>query len=833
MIGKKLKKLKYSRSSFSALLKYISGAEKTQGFIWVNNCLRPETAAIEMQSVAHMSTRVKNPAVHYVLSWPPNEKPTPDQAKEAGEMVLHEIGLSPEDGYLSMIALHLDTGKVHVHIGACVVSPHSGLARNMKWSKRTLSTAVRKVELKQGWSHGRGLAEVNADGTISTKKYMREGKSSEVRSVNSRAKDIETVTGMVSFDTYYRDVVAPHFKVAVATGSWQKVHEVLGTYGIEILPHGGGYAVRDTRGIKGCNAAAGTAGSWARKQRLETKLGDFAPYEGMAMPICRYDQEATNGCRNNWAQAFGKEQELTPEQMLRQQFRVEKAEALSAFKIERKYAKAEMDARYAEDRKALSIEQAEYRSMTWQKRRALPKHQQTHHLATRSLMAMLSARERELLNAKHKAEAIRFKEEWAEKYRDLKMLSWQCWMRERGAESDRTATEMILAASTKHTMPVIRPSDPADGKKKVGQQGMLSLQHLKGKLGNNGSVEYYSSTDGRQVMVDHGHLISAQDLREDTIDATLKLARAKWGRRIVLSGTTEWRKAAARRAAQLGMVVTNVEASGYWEDAISEIAAKKIARADAKAKRKADSIRQARQAIQRMPASLQHVFESVALPIPMSISTDEARLKADVEQVRLRENRIHIFSGVGEMPHLGSDVYCWLVSALKVRMGEGIGLVDLDAEAIITMRRQASDRSIQSWLLASSPGAVGLTAEEHIALAFQRANEITVLRKDESAKRLQNIIDSDGDDVFSTYARMARRHVHVIEKPRSSRPDVRAISKIIKGRLVTDKERGALIKLIVSRSPAAALRQDPLRYAIRVLDEASKIRFGGGENTLG
>ena len=115
MIAKIPPKRSDGKTNFGALKEYIADAEKTQGQAWNYNTLDLDTAASEMTASAELNTRVKDPAFHAVISWPEGEKPTPAQAREAGEEALKALGFDLRDGgHQALIALHLDTDNVHI-----------------------------------------------------------------------------------------------------------------------------------------------------------------------------------------------------------------------------------------------------------------------------------------------------------------------------------------------------------------------------------------------------------------------------------------------------------------------------------------------------------------------------------------------------------------------------------------------------------------------------------------------------------------------------------------------------------------------------------------------
>ena len=164
MIAKIPPKRSDGKTNFRALSEYIADAEKTQGQVWTYNTLDPDTAASEMTASALLNTRVKDPAFHAVLSWPEGERPTPAQARAAGEEALKALGFDlGEGGHQALIALHLDTDNIHIHLAANRVHPEHGKAVDLWKSKERLHSACRAIELAQGWSHDRGLAQVVKD----------------------------------------------------------------------------------------------------------------------------------------------------------------------------------------------------------------------------------------------------------------------------------------------------------------------------------------------------------------------------------------------------------------------------------------------------------------------------------------------------------------------------------------------------------------------------------------------------------------------------------------------------------------------------------------------
>ena len=123
MLAKIHSKRDDGKSSFKSLSEYIASlrdhvdpetGEVTQRHVSTEtNCHTMETAWIEMWGTSARSVRVRNPVEHIVLSWEKGERPTDEQAFEAGRMALDALGMADHQ---YMFAAHRDTDNDHLHI---------------------------------------------------------------------------------------------------------------------------------------------------------------------------------------------------------------------------------------------------------------------------------------------------------------------------------------------------------------------------------------------------------------------------------------------------------------------------------------------------------------------------------------------------------------------------------------------------------------------------------------------------------------------------------------------------------------------------------------------
>lgn len=278
MIAKVSSKRRDGRTSFSALTQYLNRAEKTQGQAWTYNTLSMATAAAEMDALTTLNPRVKDPALHVVLSWPAHERPTGDQARDAGEAALKALGFDlGTDGHLAVMAMHHDTAHTHLHLAANRIHPETGKAVDLWKSHERLHETCRQVELAQGWSHDLGLSEVIYDHEGQAHVVPSDYRNPDTVGLSSTAQTLEAHRDQPSFARYVRDTVGPALRDAVKRGDWQQVHTTLAGYGVDLLPRGGGYTLCDHEQPAALHAKGSTLGSWARAARLEQALRPFQP----------------------------------------------------------------------------------------------------------------------------------------------------------------------------------------------------------------------------------------------------------------------------------------------------------------------------------------------------------------------------------------------------------------------------------------------------------------------------------------------------------------------------------------------------------------------------
>lgn len=221
------------------------------------------TATAEMNAVAARNPRVKDPAYHFILSWPEHETPPSPSAPsneavfDAARHAIAALGLS-EHQYV--IAIHGNTDNLHCHVAVNRVHPTTYKSQHMPYSRRTLHRAARESEIKHNWSHDNGIFIVELDehgqkcivknphvdihnnyDTHSTGTSTVGLSATEHLPTARSPKALSPWTDPESLLSWTRSTIAPLLKEALPTmPNWAALHTFLAQYRITLQDTGGG-----------------------------------------------------------------------------------------------------------------------------------------------------------------------------------------------------------------------------------------------------------------------------------------------------------------------------------------------------------------------------------------------------------------------------------------------------------------------------------------------------------------------------------------------------------------------------------------------------------------
>jgi Relaxase/Mobilisation nuclease domain len=105
--------------SFGDGIGYASAPQKAD-WVQLRGVTSAETAALEMEAVAALSRRCKDPVYHLIVAYAKAEHPTREQVVSDAERLLKSIGM---DRNQYVLAAHQDTDNYHAHVIANRIGP--------------------------------------------------------------------------------------------------------------------------------------------------------------------------------------------------------------------------------------------------------------------------------------------------------------------------------------------------------------------------------------------------------------------------------------------------------------------------------------------------------------------------------------------------------------------------------------------------------------------------------------------------------------------------------------------------------------------------------------
>ena len=472
----------------------------------------------EMAALAMAAPQSADPTNHYVISWAEGEHPTPEQVEQAADIVLAELGL---EGHQAIYALHRDTDHDHVHLVVNRVHPETErvVRAGGGWDRRALLQAVSRIELAQGWQQvatpaaQREAREAERRAKMGRDHRRRERAQERPRS-SDRAKDGAHRHGERSAVEIARERAGELFDPRRGARTWAELHAALAERGLRYEKKGSGALIYvGDQPVKA--SAVSRSASFAA---LEKRLGKYQPARPEQADQARAnspgpeptDRAAESTDRTSWAEY----------QRARKERQAEGHRECQAMTQRHRHERAALQAAQRERRKAAT-------AGNWRGRGAQLN-------AIRSQFAAQDARERAALRDRQARERAARTKKSAKSYED--------WLRQQGRGQQADAYVRWV------TPRLVGEEQPA-----VPQDIRAFWSHVVGT-----TVEYRRDSDRRLAFVDAGRTIGMRSSREDDATlAALQLSAAKWGGRVSIQGSAEFRERAARLAAREGIRVVD------------------------------------------------------------------------------------------------------------------------------------------------------------------------------------------------------------------------------------------------------------------------------------
>jgi hypothetical protein len=510
VIGKIPDKRRDGKSSFRDLVSYCTSKDSANvvhfGFQNVE-CL--ETAANEMEGMAKINTRCKDPVFHVILAWREMEIPTTSQVDEAVGIALKELDLQ---NCQAIWALQNDTQNRHVHIVVNRIDPDTGKAIQPAngWTYKALERAARKIELAQGWeSENSGFYLVTEDGQL-----VEKGRR-EQPAISTSARDGEAHTAIKSAERIAQETAAPIIR---ESKSWNELHKHLAGQGISFEAKGSGAVLL----IGEIVVKASKAGRDISMSKLVAHLGEYKPRpDGIVLtnketePVEKVSKSKVN---SDWERF----------KTTRENYFKDKKEENTAIIERHKNEKAWLRKQQKEEREKTF-------AGSWKGRGALLNRQ-------RSVMAARQQGEKLDLLDLQKKELEEFKARFPRRF-----VSFKVWL-EQGQDQE------AFLSFRYPNQGAIHGNSEETGKN---QNAKTDLRSFTPKIGNRGGVVYSKDNSREADFIDYGKkIIMGQKCGEEAILAALQLANQKWGGAVV-TGTDEYKRRCVEIAIRHNLKISN------------------------------------------------------------------------------------------------------------------------------------------------------------------------------------------------------------------------------------------------------------------------------------
>lgn len=543
MISKSVSMKKSGGGGAGALIDYITDDQENEnriGCILAHNCadlLQPRDVTQLMyrtqRAHGHFDRR-SNLMYHMIVSFAPGEQPSAYVLQEAERRLCASIGFL-EHQRLSVV--HRDTSCVHIHVAINKVHPKTGRIHSPGWDRPKRTAECQAIE------RDFGLVSANHS-------KLRERNHDAALAMRTRA-------GTESLLTY-----AKRTSVAamLAAQTWEQLHSIAHDNGLAIQKRGAGLIIKSLQAdvaIKGSTASCDLS-----LHALEKKLGS---YQSAAVRTTAPAQHYQKLPHSTDLQTGGS-------------YVVYKAEQ-------------EADRRYRQS--SLAIIKAEHDAELGRIQSASTTRRAAIVLLGGGRQDQQKLQRMEAANRASKIEALRdaTKARRSALYRATATLTWADWLQRRAANGDDIAlallrvksassppkTLTVKASSTGHrtSTPLPRPGTcpPPRSRGRLAafsEIGAIRVDmssvampptNLKTRMtvtkcgtvirhSGNGQI----SDDGQRLSVSHGADVA-------TVIATLRLAQARYGNRLRITGSATFKMQAVQAAIAANLPLTFIDAA--------------------------------------------------------------------------------------------------------------------------------------------------------------------------------------------------------------------------------------------------------------------------------
>ncbi len=501
MIAKHVAMKSVRKSDFAGLVKYLideqQKRERVTG-VSITNCHadRPDAAILEVLNTQAQNRRAESDKTyHLIVSFRAGEQPDAATLQAIERRICEGLGYGEHQ---RVSTVHHDTDNLHLHIAINKIHPTRYTIHEPYRDHKTLGELCEKLEGEYG--------------------LQRDNHQAEKRGAENRADDIERHAGIESLLGWIRRECLERIQGAQ---SWAELHQVLRDNGLEIRERGNGLVIADAAGTM--VKASSVARELSRAQ-LEARLGRFEPSPE------RLANQADQPTRQYQPRPF--------------RTRADTVELYARYRAEQQGhgAACTVEWTQARDCKTRLIEAAK---RSGRLKRAAIKLMGGPALSRKALYTLTSRTLRDeidQINQQYRKE----RQAIHDKYR---RQAWADWLRRQATEGD---SEALAALRAREAALGGLQGNTVTGN--GGQRNGPGVEAQQDGVTKKGTLIYRVGAsairdDGDKLQVSRG-------ATQDGLAAALRMAMARYGNRITVKGSAEFKESIAHAAATAKLPIT-------------------------------------------------------------------------------------------------------------------------------------------------------------------------------------------------------------------------------------------------------------------------------------
>ncbi|MCK9383710.1 MAG: relaxase/mobilization nuclease domain-containing protein [Nevskia sp.] len=487
-------------------------------------------------------------------------------------------------------AVHNDTDNLHIHITINKIHPTRNTMHEPYYSHRALAELCTTLERDYG--------------------LERDNHEPRQRGAEGRAADMERHAGVESLVGWIKRECLDEIKGAQ---SWQELHQVMRDNGLALRERANGLVIEAGDGTM---VKASTLARDFSKPKLEVRLGPFeaSPERQTRTKAKRQYQKDPIRLRVNTVELYARYKDA------QQHLMATRAGALAE----------------AKRRKDRAIENAKKVAAT---RRAEIKHLTDGRLTKRLLYSQASAALRADLEAVHK----RYDQERAAIYQAHSRRTWADWLKQQAQAGDGQALDALRAREAAQGLK--GNTIQGDGRGKPGHAPVIDT------ITKKGTIIYRA---GSSAVRDDGERLAVSSQTDRAgVAVALRLAMERYGERITVSGSVEFKAVVIRAAVDAELPIT------FADPALESRRQAEVTKAQAKRRPGVPAVGQEPPPYRRhglrtlgqldglhiegkaqrpaqVPTTATSTPAKLQKPAPSELEQREARLRAQMEAKRVR-----------------------------------------------------------------------------------------------------------------------------------------------------------------------------------------------------